>query len=210
MGWPLAGLFRSVRDEPPGAVRLRGSGLYLRPPQFKDWPDWAALREDSRAFLVPWEPTWAHDTLSKDAFLRRVRRQATDWRQDTAYHFLAFRAEDDRLVGGLALSQVRRGVAQSASLGYWVGEVYARQGFMSRAVGLALDFAFDRLALHRVEAACLPSNAASKGLLEKSGFTYEGYARAYLRINGQWHDHLLYAMLAEDFRRHRQGLARVG
>lgn len=205
MGWPLAGLFRSVRDEPPGSVRLKGAGLYVRPPRQKDWADWAALREDSRDFLAPWEPTWAEDTLSKDAFLRRVRRQANEWRQDSGYHFLVFRAIDDRLVGGLALSQVRRGVAQSASLGYWVGEVYARQGFMSGAVRLALGFAFDRLALHRVEAACLPVNGPSKGLLEKVGFTYEGYARKYLRINGQWHDHLLYAMLAEEFRAAARG-----
>ena len=113
--------------------------------------------------------------------------------------FLVFRAEDEALIGGLSLSNMRRGVAQSANLGYWVGAPHARQGYMTEALRTGLGYAFDQLKLHRLEAACLPSNEASRRLLAKLGFTEEGRARAYLRINGRWQDHLIYALLAEDW-----------
>ena len=110
------------------------------------------------------------------------------------------RRRDDALLGGITFSNVRRGVAQSASLGYWIGAPHAHQGYMTEALSAVLDFAFDHLALHRVEAACLPDNEASQGLLLKIGFQDEGYARQYLRINGRWQDHRLFALLKGDKR----------
>ena len=109
-----------------------------------------------------------------------------------------FREADDVLLGGLTLSQVKRGVSQAATLGYWMGQPYAGQGWMARAVRASTAFAFATLRLHRVEAACLPSNEASIRLLTRTSFRQEGLARAYLRINGQWHDHLLFALLESD------------
>ena len=159
---------------------VEGEGVFLRPPQSSDYADWAALRETSRAFLTPWEPTWAPD----------------DQRTDQAYAFFLFRS-DEVLVGGLTLANLRRGVAQTGSLGYWIGEAYARQGFMTAAVRALVPYAFSSLRLHRLEAACIPTNAASISLLEKTGFTREGYAREYLCINGLWQDHLLYARLKD-------------
>lgn len=173
----------------------------LRPALPRDWRDWAALRAESRAFLKPWEPTWPADALSRAAFDRRLRRQAREWRADEAYNFLAFDHGSGELVGGLGLSNVRRSVAQTAMLGYWVGERFARRGYTSEAAALLLDFAFGTLRLHRMEAACLPGNAASRGLLKKLGFVEEGYARAYLCIDGAWCDHILYAMIIDDWRR---------
>lgn len=166
-----------------------------------DYPAWAALREDSRAFLTPWEPTWPLNDLTKPAFRRRIRRYLQDIREDNAYPFFIFRSDNDSFIGGVTLSNIRRGVTQSASLGYWVGAQHARQGLMTAAVTALAPFVFDQLGLHRLEAACLPSNAASIRLLEKVGFTREGFARRYLRINGIWQDHLLYAMLSDDPRR---------
>jgi ribosomal-protein-alanine N-acetyltransferase len=174
--------------------------VVLRTPQMSDFAQWAALRERSRAFLTPWEPIWPSDDLTRPAFRQRLRRYAEDLRTDQAYPFFIFRTDDDALVGGLALANIRRGVAQTASLGYWVGEPYARQGFMTRAVTALVPAAFDLLRLHRVEAACIPTNIASVKLLEKTGFQREGYARQYLCINGIWQDHLLYAQLRGDLR----------
>lgn len=181
------------------SVRLETSRVYIRPPRARDWKQWAALREESRAFLTPWEPTWPRDALGRAAFARRLRRQVTEWRHDLAYSFFVFRREDDRLMGGLGLSNVRRGVAQMATLGYWMGEPYAAQGYMSEGVTALLSFAFRQIGLHRVEAACLPHNAASRRLLAKVGFTEEGLARAYLRIDGRWTDHVTHGILREDF-----------
>jgi ribosomal-protein-alanine N-acetyltransferase len=177
---------------------VTGDGVVLRAPQMADYAEWAALREASRTFLVPWEPTWPADDLTRGAFRRRLKRYAEDLRTDQAYPFFIFRAENDVLVGGLTLANIRRGVAQAGSLGYWIGARFARQGHMSAAVRALMPFAFGALRLHRLEAACIPTNAASIRLLEKTGFQREGYARQYLCINGIWQDHVLYARLAGD------------
>ncbi len=88
--------------------------------------EWANLRGESRRFLAPWEPSWAPDSLTRGAFRRRLQRYAIDWRTDQGYSFFLFRLEDGVLVGGIGLSNVRRGVAETGSLGYWVGERFAR------------------------------------------------------------------------------------
>lgn len=180
------------------APAISGSGVTLRLPQNTDYAAWTALREQSRGFLAPWEPTWPVDDLTRTAFRRRIRRYTEDQRNDLAYAFLVFRESDHVLVGGLTLANIRRGVAQAGSIGYWVGAPFARQGFMTAALRALIPFSFSTLRLHRLEAACIPSNAASIGLLEKTGFKREGYAREYLCINGIWQDHLLYARLRDD------------
>jgi ribosomal-protein-alanine N-acetyltransferase len=189
--------FRTVSFSEP-LPNVDGDGVYLRAPQMADYSEWTTLREASRAFLTPWEPTWPSDDLSRSAFRRRLRRYAEDQRADTSYAFFLFRKADDALVGGLTLANIRRGVAQAGSLGYWIGEPFARRGLMTGALRGLVPFAFGSLRLHRLEAACIPSNAASIRLLEKMGFAREGYAREYLCINGLWQDHLLFARLASD------------
>jgi ribosomal-protein-alanine N-acetyltransferase len=177
---------------------VAGAGVTLRVPQGGDYAEWAALRETSLAFLVPWEPTWPDDDLTRGAFRRRLKRYAEDLRNDLAYAFLIFRSEDNALVGGLTLANIRRGVAQAGSIGYWTGAPFARKGHMTAAMRALVPFCFGTLRLHRLEAACIPGNTASVRLLEKTGFQREGYARSYLCINGEWQDHLLYARLKDD------------
>jgi ribosomal-protein-alanine N-acetyltransferase len=190
-------LFRtvSVNESMPAIV---GAGVTLRVPQSSDYAEWAALREASRSFLVPWEPIWPADDLTRGAFRRRIKRYAEDLRSDLAYAFLIVRNDDNALVGGLTLANIRRGVAQAGSIGYWVGAPFVRKGYMTAAMRALVPFCFSTLRLHRLEAACIPSNTASARLLEKSGFQREGYARSYLCINGLWQDHLLYARLKDD------------
>jgi [ribosomal protein S5]-alanine N-acetyltransferase len=177
--------------------RLTGDRVFLRPPERGDYEAWASLRAGSRDFLVPWEPSWPPDALSRASFRARVTRYAEDWRTDQAYNFFIF-AHDETLVGGIGLSNVRRGVSESASLGYWVGEPFARQGYMTATLPLVIEFGFERLGLHRLEAACLPSNIPSRSLLARGGFHQEGCARGYLCIAGKWQDHLLFAILRGD------------
>ncbi|MFY9629491.1 MAG: GNAT family protein [Methylocystis sp.] len=179
-------------------IPIRGDGVYLRLSEMRDFQQWAALRETSRAFLTPWEPLWPSDDLTRASFRYRVRRHAEEMARDESFSFFIFREQDDLLVGGLSLGNVRRGVSQAATLGYWMGEPYAGQGYMSRAVRAAIAYGFEKQGLHRIEAACLPNNEPSKRLLERVGFRQEGYARAYLNINGQWRDHLLFALLETD------------
>ena len=189
--------FRTINYAEP-LPSVVGGGVSLRTPQATDHAEWAALREQSREFLTPWEPTWPADDLSRGAFRRRIRRYTEDLRTDQSYAFLIFRSADGRLVGGLTLANVRRGVAQAGSLGYWMGLPYVRQGYMTAAVRAVIPFAFGTLRLHRLEAACIPTNIASIRLLENTSFIREGYAREYLCINGTWQDHLLYARLKDE------------
>lgn len=190
-------LFRSVpwSDPPP---MIEGAGVFLRAPVMSDYEEWADLREQSRAFLTPWEPEWPADDLTRSAFRNRVRRYATEIRDDLSYPFFAFRAGDKTMLGGATLTNVRRGVAQSANLGYWMGAPYAGKGYMSATVAAIIPFSHGALGLKRIEAACIPENKASIRLLERSGFVREGYARKYLCIDGKWQDHLLYARLSSD------------
>jgi ribosomal-protein-alanine N-acetyltransferase len=189
--------FRSVNfaDQLPP---VSGETVVLRTPQMSDHAEWAALREASREFLTPWEPTWPVDDLTRTAYRRRIKRYSEDQRSDIAYPFFVFRKSDNCLVGGLTLANIRRGCAQAGSLGYWMGAAFARRGYMTDAVNAVLPFAFGTLRLHRVEAACIPGNDASIRLLEKTGFRREGFARQYLCIDGVWQDHLLFARLRDD------------
>jgi ribosomal-protein-alanine N-acetyltransferase len=190
-------LFRFSTD-PPTRPLIRTQNLVLRAPVATDYAAWAVLRMESREFLTPWEPVWNEDDLTRTSFRLRVKRAAREITTDEAYSLFIFDTRSEVLLGGLTLGLVRRGVAQACTLGYWMGERHAGKGYMTEAVRGALRFAFQDLALHRVEAACLPNNAPSKRLLERVGFQSEGMARAYLRINGSWADHLLYAALSSD------------
>lgn len=190
-------LFRLTKT-PETEPLVRGDGLYLRPAVASDFQAWAHLRADSRSFLTPWEPTWPEDDLTRAAFRRRLRRQVEDMARDKSFSFLIFDLATDAVLGGLTIGGIRRGVAQAATLGYWMGERYAGKGRMTRAVAAATRYGFSTLRLHRIEAACLPENVASMTLLERNGFRREGMARAYLKIDGAWRDHVLYALIEHE------------
>lgn len=190
-------LFR-FPSELPSRPLIRTPNLYLRVPQASDHAAWALLRMESSEFLTPWEPTWNEDDLTRASFRLRAKRAAREISTDEAYSLFIFETGTETLIGGLTLGLIRRGVAQACTLGYWMGRRHAGKGHMTEAVRGAVRFAFSDLALHRVEAACLPSNEPSRRLLERVGFQHEGLARAYLKINGNWADHLLYAVLSTD------------
>lgn len=182
---------------PDPTLRLKGDGIVLRAPRQADYAAWSALRLRSRDFLQPWEPAWPEDDLTRAAYKRRLGIYAREIEIGGAYPFFILREEDQALVGGVTLSNIRRGVAEVGTLGYWVGQPYLRRGHASAAVRLVCRFAFDRLNLHRIEAACLPTNTGSQRVLLGSGFELEGKARAYLKINGEWRDHLLFGRVRE-------------
>ena len=167
----------------------------VRPPNMDDFKQWSELRLESRKFLEPWEPTWNEDEFTRGSFRRRLSIYR-DWAaRDHGYAFFIFETTHNQLVGAISLSHVRRGAEQSATLGYWIGLKFAMQGYMTEALKLIVNHSFETLGLHRVEAACLSRNAASKKLLESSGFKEEGYALGYIKIAGRWEDHLLFARL---------------
>jgi [ribosomal protein S5]-alanine N-acetyltransferase len=187
--------FLSRRSEP---LPIETRDTYLRFPARSDFSAWRALRMESRAFLQPWEPCWAPDELSRLAFLGRIGRYEREYAEGQAIPMFLFHKDGDTLIGGMTIGYIRRGAAQSCMIGYWMGERHARRGHMFNALDAVIPHIFHRLKLHRIEAACIPDNAASVRLLEKARFRREGYLRGYLKINGVWRDHLLFARLKDD------------
>ena len=181
-------------------LKIETERLTLRPPVHSDFRPWSALRRESADFLTPWEPSWAPDHLSRKAFTNRVYWAQRSVSSGSAIPLFLFRRDSGVLVGAITLDNIRRGPAQAGTLGYWTGQSFARQGYMREAIGAVVHYAFTRLDLSRIEAACLPENAASRGLLENSGFKYEGVAQSYLQIGGRWRTHVLYAALRSDRR----------
>lgn len=187
-------------------VRIQTERMTLRLPGHGDYREWASLRSSSIEFLSPWEPSWASDHLTRKSFTNRVYWAQRSVNNGNAIPVFLERREDKALLGAITLDNIRRGPAQAGTLGYWIGQRYARHGYMQEAILGLVHYAFTTLDLSRIEAACLPENSASRGVLEKSGFKYEGVAQSYLQINGRWRNHVLFANLRSD----RRGKTDVG
>lgn len=185
---------------PRRKLRIETERMTLRQPTLHDFRAWSNLREQSEEFLTPWEPIWAKDHLQRKGFTNRVYWAQRSISNGSAIPLFLIRRSDQTLLGAITLDNIRRGPAQSGTLGYWIGEPHARQGYMHEAILSVVHHAYDRLDLSRIEAACLPENKASRALLEKCGFKYEGVAQSYLQINGRWRTHVLYAALRLDRR----------
>lgn len=196
MIWPGR---KSVDDAVPAApppVMLQGPRILVRPPTALDVSSWIAVRRANRTMLEPLEPAWPEECLTPDFFARRLKRQTRDWMTDSAYSFLVIL--NGALIGGINLNHVARGAAQSASLGYWLDEAHHGKGYMREALAMVMDYSFNTLRFHRLNAACLPHNTRSISLLRGLGFADEGFARRYYRINGQWEDHVLFGYVREE------------
>ncbi|MBJ7577561.1 GNAT family N-acetyltransferase [Devosia sp. MC532] len=186
-------------SSPASLVVLKAGDITLRLPAMRDYDQWATLRRQSYDFLRPYEPRWSEKDLARRIYAHRVKRARIEAEEGTDYTFFVFLhdGQKDVLVGGVTLSNIRRRAAQFANLGYWMGQRYAGQGIMSRAVSLLIPFAFETLDLHRLHAAFIPNNRASRRVLEKNGFKEEGFADHYLQIDGRWADHILMGLSRE-------------
>lgn len=181
-------------------LKIETDRMTLRPPAHGDYHAWAELRMASRDFLQPWEPEWATDHLTRKSFTNRVYWAHKAIAKGSEMPLFLIRREDNMVLGGITLSNIRRGPAQAGTTGYWIGERHARMGYMREAVIAVVHHAFQRLDLSRIEAGCLPENTPSRRLLESCGYKYEGVAQSYLQINGRWQNHVLYANLRNDRR----------
>jgi ribosomal-protein-alanine N-acetyltransferase len=204
MFWPWS--------SPAPLVTLRGARVLLRLPQMRDYEAWSGLRRESQDFLRPFEPRWTELDLARRVYAMRVRRARQEVEEGTDYTFFIFLGDGQKaqLVGGITLSNIRRRAAQFVNLGYWMGQAYAGKGLMTEAVGLVVPFIFEALDLHRIHAAFLPHNTASRRVLEKNGFVEEGFAKHYLQINGRWEDHVLMGLTKERWDTMRLGGHHVG
>ncbi|HEX3751777.1 MAG TPA: GNAT family N-acetyltransferase [Streptosporangiaceae bacterium] len=146
---------------------------------------------ENRDFLAPWEPLHneAYFTVSGQ---RASLERALDAHARGTMVPLAIIDADGRLAGRLSINSIIRGAFQSAALGYWVSESRGGRGLATAAVAEAIDLAFKQLDLHRLQAETLLHNTGSQRVLSRNGFQPFAIAPAYLRIAGQWQDHILY------------------
>jgi ribosomal-protein-alanine N-acetyltransferase len=194
IAWP-----RKVKPLQLPDTQLRGERVILRFAQPQDWREWAELRSISRDHLVPFEPEWSPDSLTEMHYLRRLSRQARDWTLGLSRTFLIF-LQDGTLVGGINVNNICRGAAQFGSLGYWLGQPYQSYGYMHESANIVLHYAFNEIDLHRINAATLTHNGRSIKMLRRLGFEEEGFAKAYIQINGDWQDHVLFGLTVESYR----------
>ncbi len=167
-------------------------------PEQKDYDQWLRLRHQSEDFLARWEPVRTDDYMSLKGFRNRIHWGRRAYRDNRGLPLFLIRKEDNQVVGGINLDNFQHGVSRSCTVGYWMGEPFARQGYMGEALPAVVKYAFAKLDVSRIQAGTLPENAPSRALLVKSGFIEEGTARAYLQIAGQWRDHVLYSVLADN------------
>lgn len=185
-------------------MSLDGFRVYVRPPHTEDWQNWSAVRAENKARLMPFEPGWPEGALSQEFFTRRLARQIRNWHRDQGYAFLIFHNDTHQLIGGININNLCRGAAQYASLGYWLDYKHQGAGYMTEALRLVINYAFSELRLHRLHASCLPHNKASIKVLQRLGFAKEGFAKNYLEIGGNWQDHALYGLVADDWQQKQQ------
>jgi ribosomal-protein-alanine N-acetyltransferase len=184
-------------------VRLDAKRVVLRAPRATDIAELRGLLIRNAEHLRPWSPSPPPGTnpAGFTELGRSIARHRRDWKAGSGYVFvMQLRVPREPIVGRIALTSVTRGPFQSAQLGYWMDAGHVRRGLMSEAVDAMLGFAFGRLGLHRLQAAVMPTNHASRSILQKRGFREEGYAERYLRIAGKWEDHVLYGLTLEEWR----------
>ncbi|MAP96015.1 MAG: 30S ribosomal protein S5 alanine N-acetyltransferase [Ponticaulis sp.] len=177
---------------------VEGADFILRLTSADDYVSWREIRTANYRHLQPFEPVWADDSLSRAHFLNQVRTAETEFDAGLGAMLLMVHQPSNTVIGGINLRNVRRGVAQMGTIGYWIAEDWGGQGRMTKAVSRVVEFGFKSLGLHRIEAACVPENTASANVLLRAGFQEEGFARAYLKINGRWRDHRLFAIVYDD------------
>jgi len=195
---------RKIKPKPQNLfpdIMLQSERIFMRPPMLEDWQEWASVRAHNKDRIQPFEPQWSQQFQSEDLFERRIHRQAHEWELGRANAFLIFKNRDQSLIGGVNINNICRGAAHFAAIGYWVDKEHEGQGYMSEALGLTLEYCFEMLQLHRVNASCLPHNTRSKNTLLKAGFKEEGFAEKYLEIDGKWQDHILFGLPIENWPR---------
>lgn len=187
---------RRVLSPQPIELEVADADFKLRLLARRDYLAWRKTRAANQAYLQPFEPSWSPDALSRTTYLRQVQIADYEYQNALGGMMLMIHRTDNSVIGGINLRNVRRGVAQMGTLGYWIASDWGGQGRMTQAVQRMTEFGFRQIGLHRIEAACVPENEASARVLLRAGFEEEGFARGYLRIDGCWRDHRLFAIVA--------------
>ncbi len=189
-------------------MRLQGRRVLLRPLTSSDFRAWSEVRRRNEQWLTVWEPSrhphQPDPTTDRSAFASRCLQRDRDRAAGTAYQFGLFL--DDHVIGEVNVNNVIRGAMQSATIGYWIDQRHAGNAYVAEGVVAVLRFAFEHLALHRIEVCIVPRNVRSRRIMDKLDVREEGLALRYLEINGVWEDHIRYGFTAEEWEERRDDL----
>ncbi|OBA09102.1 alanine acetyltransferase [Bacillus subtilis] len=177
---------------------LKGNTIYARPLEVKDAEENLRLQSENRDFFEQFSMIRAVDYYTIEGQRKRIAEYQERMKKDTEYHFGIFTASDDTLIGTVSFFQIIRGALQTGFIGYFLDKTHNGKGLMTETVRLVVDYAFQELKLHRIEAGVMPRNLGSMRVLEKAGFHKEGIARKNVKINGVWEDHQVLAILNPD------------
>lgn len=177
---------------------MKGEHIYVRPLELIDAEELLALRQRNYDFFQPFEPIRPENYLTLEEQKKHIASGLQGAENDQSYVFGVFLRETNRLIGRIELSGIARGPFQNANVGYFLDKDHNGRGYTTEGISLCVNYAFEQVGLHRIQAGVMPRNLPSIRVLEKAGFRYEGLARRYLKINGSWEDHALYAITAED------------
>ncbi|MFB4166860.1 GNAT family N-acetyltransferase [Virgibacillus sp. JSM 102003] len=174
---------------------IKGSNVHIRKLKSNDSIAMLRLQKENREFFEEFSMSRGSDFYTIRGQLERIKKYEEDINQDRDYFFGIFNNDGNGLVGTINLFQVVRGSIQSAFIGYFLDKKHNGKGFTTEAVKLLVEYGFEELRLHRIEAGVMPHNAGSIRVLEKSGFHKEGIAKKNVKINGQWEDHQVLAII---------------
>lgn len=176
------------------AAMIRGGNIYLKPFSSDDAPALLKLQTENRGFFEKFSMVRDADFYTLEYQQNLIKRYEENWKNDESYNFGIFKT-DGTLIGTINLFQVIRGSLQSAFIGYFLDRSHNGKGYTTEAAKLLVDYAFNELKLHRIEAGVMPHNIGSIRVLEKAGFHKEGIAVKNVKINGQWEDHQVLAII---------------
>jgi ribosomal-protein-alanine N-acetyltransferase len=179
-------------------MRLTGENIYLRFIELSDAGDLLNLNMKNRDFFKQFLTTRNDDYYTLEGQESRISNTIKGRENDEMYSFGVFLKDSDKLIGSIALSEVLRGAIQGCFVGYYLGQEHNGKGYMTEAVKLITKYAFEELKLHRIEAGVMPHNMASMKVLEKAGYVKEGISRKNVKINGEWRDHQVLAIINEN------------
>jgi len=174
-------------------VVLKHNNIVLRPLGFRDRRAWLKIRDNNKNWFKEWEATLPGESnLSPASFYQVVKNLRDEARSHRALPFVI--TVDGSLAGQVTVANINYGSTRSAYIGYWIGEEFAGRGHTPLAVAMAIDHCFKSLKLHRIEIAIRPENIKSLRVVEKLGLRSEGARPKFLHINGEWRDHLIFAI----------------
>ncbi|WP_339208487.1 GNAT family protein [Paenibacillus sp. FSL K6-3182] len=177
---------------------MKGEKIYLSPLEIKDTEELLAIRRRNFQFFQPFEPIRPEHYFTIEEQKKMIESSLQAAANDQGFVFGVFLNESNKLIGRIELSGIARGPFQNAYLGYFLDQEHNGKGYATEAVSLCVKFAFDQIGLHRIQAGVMPRNLPSVRVLTKAGFRFEGLSTKYLKINGVWEDHAIYAIITED------------